>query len=119
VLPRDNRRSKTLWLVSARLGYCPHCTYVYAGFVFRDRIISSSIWPESSPNLNPCDFFFLVCLKDKVYNSNPQTEEELKENIRREIADIFAGQLKRVNLNLFRQYKERLHVKEKHFQHLI
>jgi hypothetical protein len=22
-----------LWLVSARLSYCPHCTHVYAGFV--------------------------------------------------------------------------------------
>jgi hypothetical protein len=28
-----NRRRKTLWLNSARLSYCPHCTYVYAGFV--------------------------------------------------------------------------------------
>jgi hypothetical protein len=35
-------------------------------------------------------------LKDKVYNSNPKTEA-LKENIRREIANIPAEQLQRVN----------------------
>jgi hypothetical protein len=54
--------------------------------VFRDRIISSGICPAHSPSLIPCDFFF-GCLKDKVYNSNPQTEE-LKENICGEIANI-------------------------------
>jgi hypothetical protein len=46
--------------------------------VFRDRIISSYIWPAHSPDLNPCDFYFWGCLKDKVYSSNPRREEELK-----------------------------------------
>jgi hypothetical protein len=40
--------------------------------VFRDRIISSGIWPACSPQLQPCDFFFWVCLKDEVYKSNPK-----------------------------------------------
>jgi hypothetical protein len=48
--------------------------------VFGDRIISSGISPARSPALNPCDFFFWACLKDRVYNSNPRMEE-LKENI--------------------------------------
>jgi hypothetical protein len=43
--------------------------------VFGDRTGSTGIWPACSPDLNPCDFFFLGCLKNKVYNSNPQTEE--------------------------------------------
>jgi hypothetical protein len=34
-------------------------------------IIGSGIWLACSPDLNPCDFFFWVCLKDNVYNSNP------------------------------------------------
>jgi hypothetical protein len=68
--------------------------------VFGDRIISSDIWPARSPERNP-DFFFWCCLKDKVYNSNPRTEE-LKENIRREIANIPpAQQLQGLNQNLF------------------
>jgi hypothetical protein len=45
-------------------------------------------------------FFFWGCLKDDVYNSYPRTEE-LKENIRREIANIFAEQLQWVNQSLF------------------
>jgi hypothetical protein len=43
-----------------------------------DRIISSGIWPGHSPDLNPCNFFFWGCLKDKVYNSNARKEEELR-----------------------------------------
>jgi hypothetical protein len=33
LLFRVNRRRTTLWLLSARLRYSPHCTYMYAGFV--------------------------------------------------------------------------------------
>jgi hypothetical protein len=52
-----------------------------------DRIISSGIWPACLPDLNPCDFLFWGCLKDKVCNINLQMEE-LKENIHREIVNI-------------------------------
>jgi hypothetical protein len=31
-----------------------------------------------SPDLNPCDFFFWDCLKDKLYNGNPRTKEGRK-----------------------------------------
>jgi hypothetical protein len=60
--------------------------------VFGDRISSTNIWPECSRDLNPCGFFFWGCLGGKVYNRNLQTEE-LKENIRREIANIPPEQL--------------------------
>jgi hypothetical protein len=70
--------------------------------VFVDRIISSGIWPARSPDLNPGDLFFCGCLKEKVYNSNPRTEE-LKENIRRKIANISAEQLQTVNQKLVRR----------------
>jgi hypothetical protein len=36
--------------------------------VFGHRIISNDIWPACSPNLNPHDFFFWGCLKDKIYS---------------------------------------------------
>jgi hypothetical protein len=54
-------------------------------------------------------------LKDKVYNRNPRTEEELKENIRRGIANIPAEQLQRVNQNLFHQCDGRLRVERHNF----
>jgi hypothetical protein len=84
--------------------------------VFGDRIISSDIWLARSPDLNPCDFFFWGCLKDKVYSSNPQTEE-LKENIHRKISNIPTQHLQKVNQNLFRWCEERLHVMGQYFQH--
>jgi hypothetical protein len=83
------------------------------------RIISSGIWPARSPDLNPCDFFFSGCLKDKVYNSNPQTNKEPKENICRETANIPAEQLERVNQKIFSRCKERLRVKGQYFQHFL
>jgi hypothetical protein len=85
--------------------------------VFGEKIISG-IWPACSPDLNPCDFFFWGCLKDKVYNSNPW-KEELKENICREIANIPAEQLQSVNQTSLTRAEECLCVEEQHFQHLL
>jgi hypothetical protein len=83
-------------------------------------IISSGIWRARSPDINPCDFFFWnwSCLKDKVYSSNPQTEE-LEENILREIANIPAEQLLRINQTLIRHYEECVHVEGQRLQHLL
>jgi hypothetical protein len=87
--------------------------------VFGDRIISSGIWPACSPVPKRCAFFFCGCLKDNVYNSNLGMQEELKENIRREIANIPAEQLQGVNHNLFRRCEECLRVERQHLQHLL
>jgi hypothetical protein len=86
--------------------------------VFGDRIISSGTWPARSPDLNHCYSFFRGCFKDRVYNSNPRTEE-VKENIRREIANIPAEQLQRVNQNTFRLCEEYLRVELQNFEHLL
>jgi hypothetical protein len=67
----------------------------------------------------PYDFFFWGCVNDKVYSSNPCTEEGLKENICREISNIPAENLQKVNQNLFRQCKECLHVERQRFKHLL
>jgi hypothetical protein len=87
--------------------------------VFWERIISSGTWPARSPDLNPCDFLFWGCFfKDKVYNSNPRTEE-LKGNVHRELSNIPAEQLQRVNQNLFCRCEGCLRVEGQHFQHLL
>jgi hypothetical protein len=55
ILSAVNIRRKTVWLVSARLGNSPHCTYICAGFVWRllgqkyqQRSLASTF-----PDLNP------------------------------------------------------------------
>ena len=48
-----------------------------------------NFWPPYSPDLNPCDFYLWGYLKSKVYsNPIPETCEQLKKNIRREIRKI-------------------------------
>jgi hypothetical protein len=55
--------------------------------VFEDRIISSGVWSAHCPdlNLNMCDFYLCETLKQNIYRSNPSTNEEMKENIQREV----------------------------------
>ena len=56
-------------------------------------------WPPRSPDLNPCDFYLWGYLKSKVFNPLPNSLDELKINIRREIEKITKDDLKRVFLN--------------------
>ncbi|KAG2456589.1 TM39A protein, partial [Polypterus senegalus] len=55
---------------------------------FCNRVISKGLWPPRSPDLTPPDFFLWGMLKGKVYRNKPRTEEDLKENIKCEIAAI-------------------------------
>jgi hypothetical protein len=64
-----------------------------------DRTIRLGFWPARSLLLNPCDLCLWGNLKDKVCRTKPHSKEELKENIRREILDIFQEELLRVNSN--------------------
>jgi hypothetical protein len=45
--------------------------------------------------------------------------EELKENIRRDISNIAAGNLQKANQNLFHWCEESLRVEEQYFQHFL
>jgi hypothetical protein len=67
-----------------------------------DRIISHGSWPACSPDLTTCNLYLWGNIKDKVYKTNPYTEEELKENTQREILVVLQEQLLQVNSNLFK-----------------
>ena len=61
-------------------------------------------WSDT-PDLNPCDFFFLWgYLKSKVYRNRPQSIEQLKDAIRQEITAIPHEMTRRVIDN----FRERL-----------
>ena len=55
---------------------------------FGPRIISKGLFPPRSPDLTPLDFFLWGFLKDCVYSNNPQTLDDLKNNITDEINHI-------------------------------
>jgi hypothetical protein len=80
---------------------------------------SRDLWPARSPDFTPCDFYLWGNFKDKVYKTNPHTEEKLKKNIRRDILEVLEEELLRVDLNLFKRYRECVRTQRQHFQHLL
>lgn len=57
-------------------------------------------WPPRSPDLTPNDYFLWGYLKSRVYEDNPTTVEQLKQNIVREINSIPRTTCQRVFENL-------------------
>jgi hypothetical protein len=55
-------------------------------------------------------YYFWGNLKNKVYRTDSHTEEELKENIHEEILEVTQEELLWVNINLFKWYRECVHV---------
>ena len=69
---------------------------------FPERLISlrgDLEWPARSPDLSPCDFFLWGFLKSRVYANRPRTLQDLKANIRAEIANISNDMLEKIMSN--------------------
>lgn len=84
--------------------------------MFPGRLISKRgdiPWPPRSPDLTPPDFFLWGYLKHKVYNNNPKNIDQLKENIRGEMAASTPTLLKKV-FNNFRLRLEECRRREGH-----
>ena len=73
----------------------------------------------SSPDLTVCDFYLWGNLKNKVYQNNPHTLEELKDNIKREITAIPDEELMPVNRNFLQRCELCMAAQGHHFQHLL
>ena len=87
--------------------------------VFGDRIISRGLWPPYSPDLNPCDFYLWPMLRDKVYGSNPHSEDDLKERIQNVVFSVSTAELQHVMNNLFDRCDACLLAEGDHFQQLL
>ena len=61
---------------------------------FGHRFISKNLWPPQSPDLTISDYFLWGYLKDKVYEGNPQTIDNLKISIIQRIQEITPSMLK-------------------------
>lgn len=80
---------------------------------------SDRVWPPHSPDLNPLDFFLWGHLKDNVYNPKPETLDQLKSAIRREIRKITPVMC----ANVIDNFRRRLDVVQaqngRHIEHLM
>ena len=76
-------------------------------------------WPPRSPDLSPCDFFLWGYLKSVVYNTNPNTVTQLKENIRTEVSRIPQALCKRVFENMRARLEECVRLDGRHLENVV
>jgi hypothetical protein len=84
-----------------------------------DRNISKGLWPPTSSDLNPCDFYFWGKLKSAVHANNPHDLEALEQKICEEIYNIQQRELQQVSRNLFKRIQVCLTAEGRHFKHLL
>ena len=83
---------------------------------FGQKFLAVGTWPARSPDLNPCDYFLWIFLKDRLYNLVPKTLEDLKINIEREIRNIKQDVLKSTFLNFRKRLNSIIEAKDGHIE---
>ena len=107
-------------------GAPPHCSDRSLEYLRRyfpgNRLISRRTdfpWPPYPPNLNPPDYFFSGYLKERIYNNNPKTLADLKDNIKSEIMKIAIDMIKRVIDNFNTHVRAVIHQQGAWIEHNI
>lgn len=67
-------------------------------------------WPPRSPDLTPLDFFLWGLLKQKVYKSRPQTQQELRARIVQACAEVSPHQIQNVVNNVRKRIEKCIQV---------
>ena len=68
----------------------------FLNYIFQTHVISKGIWPPTSPDLSVLDVYLWGAVKQKVYQNKPQYLQELRDNIRHQIAAIKQEEIHRV-----------------------
>ena len=98
VLPALQARDDFAELYFQQDGAPPHYSLAVRAFLnqeFPHRWIGrrgAIEWPPRSPDITPMDFFMWGVLKEKVYERNPKTVQELRQYITESFADIGRNQ---------------------------
>lgn len=77
------------------------------------------LWPPRSPDLNPLDFYYWGCLKDKVYATPIRDEAELRERIRVAAAEISDIHLRAVKRSFLSRCRACIREGGRHFEHVL
>ena len=76
-------------------------------------------WPPRSPDLTPLDFFLWGYLKSKVYQTRPQTLQELRQRIERICATVTVEMLTKVRLSWINRLRVCALQHGEQFEHLL
>jgi hypothetical protein len=79
----------------------------------------AGLWPPRSPDLSTCDLYLWEYWKGKVYETSPDTLDELKENIRSAIDAIDVIVLRQVYLNMITRAQKFIDSQGSRFQHVL
>lgn len=78
------------------------------------------LWPPRSPDLNPLDYFYWGCIKEKVYSQTVATIEELRGRIQEAARKIEeAGHARRIKRSFIRRCRACIAAGGGHFEHLV
>lgn len=77
------------------------------------------LWPPRSPDLNPLDFFYWGCLKDKVYSQPITSLDQLRSRIFQAAQEISTISLRRLKRNFLRRCALCIRTGGRHFEHLL
>lgn len=90
--------------------------------VFPDRWIGRLgpiLWPPRSPDLNPLDFFYWGCLKDKVYSKPIRSEAELRQRVFEAAREISSMSMRSLGRNFIKRCHLCIRVRGRQFEHLL
>jgi len=76
-------------------------------------------WPARSPDFSPPDFFLWGSVKEDVYETPPEDEDELKDRIRDAIRRIRPDTLLKLPDECLKRYQACVQRKGGHFEHLL
>jgi Helix-turn-helix domain (DUF4817) len=102
--------------------HCSNETLQLLQTKFGDRIISRRTqqpWPPRSPDLSACDFFLWGYLKSKVYVNAPNSLQDLRRNIEREIRGISRETRQKVMSNFVWRLQECVRMNGGHLEHVL
>lgn len=68
-------------------------------------LITHTLWPPRSPDLNTCNYYLWGTLKDRVYMNNTHQLQEVKDNIHGKIQSILKQEIHHVLRNVFGRCK--------------
>lgn len=80
---------------------------------------SPNVWPPHSPDLSPLDFYLWGYLKDKVYTPAPETTDDLKKAIVREMRKITPETCRAVISNFRRRLELVVQQNGRHLEHVM